>query len=91
MGNSKKCSLHTECKKVKGNGGFFEMVKCPWCGYAVSTNNPCNWCASCYCLFRVENGWVHFGKKFEKTIAQAWAIALAKCGGVKIGNNSSIK
>lgn len=83
---SRRCSQHRDCKKVKGDGSFFEIVKCPWCGYEVSTSNIGKWCASCYCLFKVEKGWVHFSKKFEKTMAQALAIALAKCGGMKLGD-----
>lgn len=80
------CKLHPECRKVKGNGDFWEMKKCPWCGYQVSTSNIGKWCAMCYCMFRInDDGYIHFGKKIQKTTAEAWAIAIAKSGGAKIG------
>lgn len=81
----KACSEHEDCRHVKGTGSIFEIVKCPWCGYSVSTSNPGNWCANCHVLFRVEKGRVHFSKKFQKSMSQALAIAIAKSGGMPIG------
>lgn len=82
----KECSAHDDCRHVRGNGSLMERVDCPWCGYSVSTSNPYCWCGNCYVLFRAEKGRVHFGKKFEKSMAQALAIAIAKSGGARFGN-----
>lgn len=86
------CKKHTNCKKVKGNGSFFEIVKCPWCGYEVSTSNIGKWCAKCYCKFKVmDDGYIHFSKDFDRTEAEIWAQALAKCGGMSFGNINNKK
>jgi uncharacterized Fe-S cluster protein YjdI len=81
-----RCKVHSECRKVKGNGSVMEIKKCPWCDFPVSTNNIGKWCAGCYTLFKIEvDGYIHFSKKFQKTQAEAWAIALNKVGGMAIG------
>lgn len=85
MSKYANCKQHEECRHVKGDGGMLEIIKCPWCGYSVSTSNPGNWCASCYTIFRIDNGRVHFGKRFQKTVSQALAIAMSKAGGFKMG------
>lgn len=33
------CRKHSRCRKVRGNGSVLEIVKCPWCGWEVSTSN----------------------------------------------------
>jgi hypothetical protein len=81
------CRKHGECRKVKGGGTVLEIVNCPWCNYPVGTNNPGQWCADCYCLFRVDKdkGEVHFGRKIQKSFAEALAINIAKSGGIRMG------
>ena len=82
-----KCRKHTRCRKVPGNGSVLEIVRCPWCGWEVSTSNIGKWCAKCYCKFEVgSDGYIHFSQDFPKTTAEAWAIAFAKSGGVGFGN-----
>jgi hypothetical protein len=66
-----------------------EIVKCPWCGYPVSTSNIGKWCAECYVLFEIHGRRVHFSKGFRPTFAQAFAIALAKNGGVSFGQSKT--
>ncbi len=85
------CRLHDTCRKVSGYGGVWELVKCPWCGYEVSTSNIGKWCARCYCMFKVINGFIHFGKKFSKTPAEALAIAINKLGGARFGKTEKDK
>jgi hypothetical protein len=81
-----RCRKHEQCRKVKGTGSVMEIKNCPWCDFPVNTNNIGKWCASCYTLFKVEDdGYIHFSKKFQKTQAEAWAIALNKVGGMAIG------
>lgn len=84
----RKCKSHQECRCVAGDGGMFEIVECPWCGYQVSTSNPYRWCANCYTLFRLDDGLVHFGKRIPATVGEAWAIAIAKSGGARIGKTN---
>jgi hypothetical protein len=36
------------------------------------------------------NGQAHFAKSFRPTLAQAWAMALAKSGGVSISNFADV-
>lgn len=81
---------HGECRCVKGTKNWLCFVPCPWCGYNVNTSNPGNWCASCYCLFWVDEkrSVVHFGKSMPKSQAVAWAIAIAKGGGMRIARLS---
>lgn len=80
------CKDHRECRKVKSDMGVMSFSACPWCEYPVSTSNPYKWCANCYSMFRIfDKKWVHFSHKFEKSIGEVWAIAIAKSGGVKIG------
>lgn len=57
------CRKHSRCRKVIGNGSVLEIVKCPWCGWEVSTSNIGKWCAKCYCKFKVmDDGYIHFQK-----------------------------
>lgn len=84
------CTRHRECRAVPASGHILENVFCPWCGYLVSTSNPCNWCAECYTIFQIMNGQAHFAKSFRPTLAQAWAMALAKSGGVSISNFADV-
>lgn len=79
------CKRHAECETVRATGHLLEIISCPWCGFAVATGNPFKWCAGCYVLYHVERGWAHFSKSFRPTMAQAWAIALAKSGGAPFG------
>ncbi len=81
------CRKHSHCRKVPGNGSVLEIVRCPWCGWEVSTSNIGKWCAKCYCKFEVMNdGFVHFSKDFPKTTAEMWAMAFAKGGGLGFGS-----
>lgn len=83
-----KCNKHEECRKVKGSGeNWLEIVNCPWCDFQVSTSNIGKWCAGCYVKFQAEGGWIHFGKRFQKSFAEALAIAISKSGGAKIGKS----
>ena len=79
------CKKHADCKTVKATGGIFEIVTCPWCGYQVSTSNPCNWCANCYVIFKLEGGLAHFSRSFKpESLGKALAIAIAKSGGMQM-------
>lgn len=81
----KKCRKHTDCRKVKTYGYVLELIKCPYCGNEISASSSFTWCANCYCSFIIEKGYAHFSRNFEKTTAQKWAVAFAKCGGLSFG------
>ena len=82
-----KCKKHSRCRKVPGCGSTMEIVRCPWCGWSVSTSNIGKWCAICYCKFEVgDDGYIHFSQDFQKTTAECWAIAFAKGGGIGFGS-----
>lgn len=80
-----KCKDHTNCRKVKTVNHILAFVDCPWCGYSVNVSNPNAWCANCYVKYKVVDGFAHFSKDFERSMAEHWAIAIAKAGGMKIG------
>ena len=78
-------------KRVRvGPGGF---VTCPFCKYSgVHIGNPCAWCAGCHVRYRITETqrsgvrWVVFDPEMRaRSMAEAWAMAIAKSGGVRIG------
>ena len=83
---------HGDCKMIGVTNSPFEVVACPWCGFQLTPQNPCKWCANCYTLYVVEKtrrGMVaHFGRGIKKSVAVAFAIALAKSGGTRIGETN---
>lgn len=83
-----KCTnrFHGDCRSISATGNVYELVKCPWCGYTVSTHNPHKWCSGCYTLFTLKDGRAHFGKGLEKSLAVSFAIALEKSGGIGISD-----
>lgn len=64
------------------------MFTCPFCGYrGIESSNPGRWCANCFVKYMVNtDGSLSFDDKLRaRSMGEAWAIAIAKSGGMKIG------
>jgi hypothetical protein len=72
-------------KRVRSDRGQF--VVCPFCKYkGVHLGNPCRWCAQCFTKYEVGPKWATFDPNMSaRSTAEAWAIAIAKSGGARIG------
>jgi hypothetical protein len=72
-------------KRVRAESGPF--VTCPFCGYSgVHIHNPGRWCAGCFTKYEVSPKWVTFDPNMgARSEGEAWAIALAKVGGARLG------
>lgn len=64
------------------------FVACPFCHYrGISTTNPGRWCAGFFTRYTVGDKWVTFDPNMAaRSMGEAWAVAIAKSGGMKLGS-----
>lgn len=72
-------------RRVRNSAAF---VTCPFCKYAgIHLGNPCKWCALCFTKYEVGTKWTTFDPNMgARSVGEAWAIALGKSGGARIGH-----
>jgi len=79
-------------RRVRNVGvGPRAFVKCPFCDYGgIHLGNACRWCAKCFTRYEVKGRWVVFDPGMgPRSEGEAWAIAIAKAGGMRIGARES--
>lgn len=84
----------TKPRRVRNVGvGPRAFVRCPFCAYAgVHLGNPCRWCAGCFTRYEVGPKWGTFDPNMRaRSMAEAWAVAIAKSGGLRIGESQEKK